>query len=270
MQAAAETVEGADIYTEEYLGALLDYAGKLYLTADNWAEKKELLNVSAEVYSDIESAVSSGKTVIVPAEEVSILDWTGSGYMILSMEDYSGTYRITGGLNGGTNAVAVNLAFITDSFIKEYLERGDEVFDDGIKPDDGSGTEDGSKPEVGDGTEDGDSGSEGSTITVQEKLNKLLNSDYYKTDSGFDCSEIAEEFYDAAGQQGTIYRIEGKNGVLYGYEYGNILEFEYHEIYSDGIYIYAPRYLNEPVLKDVYFKALREINLHGFDVFTIK
>ena len=103
MQAAAETVEGADIYTEEYLGALLDYAGKLYLTADNWTDKKELLNVSAEVYSDIEGAVSSGKMVIVPAEEVSILDWTGSGYMILSMEDYGGTYRITGGLNGGSS-----------------------------------------------------------------------------------------------------------------------------------------------------------------------
>ena len=108
----------------------------------------------------------------------------------------------------------------------------------------------------------------GGSDVVQSKFNKLLNSDYYKTDFGYDCSEIAQDFYDAAGNKGTIYRIEGKNGFVNGYDYDDILEFEYHEVYSDGTYIYDPRYLNTPVLKDDYFRALREINPDGFDVFT--
>lgn len=33
---------------------------------------------------------------------------------------------------------------------------------------------------------------------------------------------------------------------------------------------YDPRYQNTPVLKDDYFRALKEINPDGFDVFTIQ
>ena len=102
---------------------------------------------------------------------------------------------------------------------------------------------------------------------IQNKFNDLLNSDYYKNDSGYDCSEIAEDFYEAANNKGIIYHIEGKNGSIYGYEYGNIFEFEYHEVYSDGTYIYDPRYKNVPIMKNEYFKALKEINPEGFDVF---
>ena len=115
-----------------------------------------------------------------------------------------------------------------------------------------------------------ESGSKGGSDVVQSKFNKLLNSDYYKNNPGYDCSEIATDFYDAAGQQGKIYRIEGKDGVINGYEYGKVYDFEYHEVYSDGVYIYDPRYQNTPVLKDDYFRALKEINPDGFDVFTIQ
>lgn len=105
---------------------------------------------------------------------------------------------------------------------------------------------------------------------TESKLDDLLNSDYYKRDFGYDCSEIAEDFYDAAGQKGKIYRIEGKNGYINGYEYNYQVEYLYHEVYSDGVYIYDPRYVNTPVLKADYFRALREINPDGFDVFTIQ
>ncbi len=53
----------------------------------------------------------------------------------------------------------------------------------------------------------------GGSDVIQSKFNKLLNSDYYKTDFGYDCSEIAQDFYDVAGQQGKIYRIEGKEDI---------------------------------------------------------
>ena len=105
---------------------------------------------------------------------------------------------------------------------------------------------------------------------IQSKLDDLLNSDYDKYDPGYDCPEIAEDFYNAAENQGHIYRIEGKNGIINGYEYNDILEFDYHEVYTDGINIYDPRFKNIPIPKDDYFRALKEINPDGFDVFTIK
>lgn len=46
---------------------------------------------------------------------------------------------------------------------------------------------------------------EGGTSSVQTEFNKLLNSNYYKKNFGYDCSEIAQDFYDAAGQNGKIY-----------------------------------------------------------------
>ncbi len=70
---------------------------------------------------------------------------------------------------------------------------------------------------------------------TDNRFNELLNSDAYKKDNG--------------------------------YEYGRIEPFDYHEVYSDGEYIYDPRYSNEPVPKSDYFRSLREINPDGFDVF---
>ena len=102
---------------------------------------------------------------------------------------------------------------------------------------------------------------------LNKRFDKLLNSDYYRTARGFDCSEIAKEFYDEAGKKGKIYRIEGKNGIVYQYEYGEKLEFYYHEVYCDGKFIYDPRYTNVPVDKNLYFSKLREINPDGFEVF---
>lgn len=96
----------------------------------------------------------------------------------------------------------------------------------------------------------------------------MLNSEGYKEDFGYDCSEIAQDFMDAANGNGKIYKIEGKNGYIKGYEYGSIEEYLYHEVYSDGKYIYDPRYSNIPIEKGDYFRALREINPNGYDVFT--
>ncbi|MEY8521719.1 hypothetical protein AALA90_01655 [Lachnospiraceae bacterium 38-10] len=55
----------------------------------------------------------------------------------------------------------------------------------------------------------------GGSGNVRSKFNKLLNSDYYKTDFGYDCSEIAQDFYNVAGQKGKIYRIEGRVDMIY-------------------------------------------------------
>ena len=38
-------------------------------------------------------------------------------------------------------------------------------------------------------------------------------------------------------------------------------------MYSDGVNIFDPRYLNQPVIKAEYFRMLRQLNPEGFHVF---
>ncbi|SKA59865.1 RHS repeat-associated core domain-containing protein [Eubacterium uniforme] len=104
-------------------------------------------------------------------------------------------------------------------------------------------------------------------IIENDKFDELLNNEYYKNTPGYDCSEIAEDFYEKAGDKGIIYRIEGKNGSINGYEYGRIENYVYHDVYSDGKYIYDPRFSNSRILKDDYFRKMNEINDGGFYVY---
>ncbi len=55
---------------------------------------------------------------------------------------------------------------------------------------------------------------------------------------GTDCSEIAEDLYNAAGKQGEILRVEpAKPGLnLSITEDGQQVNYMYHEVYSDGRY----------------------------------
>ena len=70
---------------------------------------------------------------------------------------------------------------------------------------------------------------------------------------GYDCSEIAEELFAAAGREGAIVRIEARSG-----EYGstinvpeaggsNTVQYTYHEVYMDGKYAYDPRLSPDPI-----------------------
>lgn len=45
--------------------------------------------------------VNSGKEITVPEKNVTIGDWTGTGYIALNPENGTGTYMIDGGLSGG-------------------------------------------------------------------------------------------------------------------------------------------------------------------------
>ena len=94
----------------------------------------------------------------------------------------------------------------------------------------------------------------------------------YKNYPGIDCSEIAEDIYNASGGIGKIYSItgKGKGGYINGYEYGDVVNYEYHEVYSNGEYIFDPRFSNTPILEDDYFKALSKINPNGMNIKELK
>ncbi len=81
----------------------------LVINSENYEEMIGKLEASDAVIQDIKTAVGNGKEVTVPAEEVSIDGWTGSGYIIMDPDTGAGAYRISGGLNGGSTSGRVTM-----------------------------------------------------------------------------------------------------------------------------------------------------------------
>lgn len=90
--------------------------------------------------------------------------------------------------------------------------------------------------------------------------------DWYKLNENYDCSEIAEDLLNISGGKGKIYNIESKTGWVNGKEYGEIKNFQYHQVYSDGKYIYDPRFSDSPLLNEDYFKIMKELNPNGITI----
>ncbi|GKS73789.1 hypothetical protein AVME950_02855 [Acidovorax sp. SUPP950] len=91
--------------------------------------------------------------------------------------------------------------------------------------------------------------------TVVEKMNNL------PITTGTDCSEIAKVLMSTAGD-GRILRVTGKNGGdIRLIEYGKLdAGFKYHEVYSDGKYIYDPRLNSIPVPLGDWTRMIQQLN----------
>lgn len=72
------------------------------VTSQNIGQVLPLLQVSSDVKSDIQNAVNAGMTVIIPKTEITLNNWTGSGYIIQNPTTLAGAYMISGGINGGS------------------------------------------------------------------------------------------------------------------------------------------------------------------------
>ena len=71
------------------------------ITSANAAAALPHLQLSPAVESDISTAVSQGKTVLVPERDLDIGPWSGVGYIIQDEATGGGAYLISGGANGG-------------------------------------------------------------------------------------------------------------------------------------------------------------------------
>ncbi len=60
------------------------------------------LQLDQDVKSEISNALAAGKEVTTHEKNVSVGNWTGSGYVILDPDNGAGAYKIAGGANGGT------------------------------------------------------------------------------------------------------------------------------------------------------------------------
>ena len=87
------------------------------------------------------------------------------------------------------------------------------------------------------------------------------NTDYL--DTQYDCSEIAEDLLIAAKGEGRIVEVTpSKNGSLKLLELGKVKEpFDYHQVYTDGRYVYDPRLdADKPIPKGDWEKLMRGLN----------
>lgn len=91
--------------------------------------------------------------------------------------------------------------------------------------------------------------------------------DFYFDERNFDCSEIAEDLFNVSGK-GKIYEITPESGLLDVLEYGSAKDYYFHTVYSDGKYIFDPRYSDIPVLESDYFKMLEDLNPNGIKIKT--
>ena len=101
----------------------------------------------------------------------------------------------------------------------------------------------------------------------QEALDEMRQwESIYRDTPGIDCSEIAEDLFNASGAQGRIYEIVANEGRLHVEEYEGVDRFYYHTVFSDGTFIFDPRFSSEPILKEDYFEMINRLNPDGINI----
>jgi filamentous hemagglutinin len=86
--------------------------------------------------------------------------------------------------------------------------------------------------------------------------------------SGTDCSDIASKLLDASGGKGKIIEVRPSTiGNLNVYENGVTEPGQfYHQVYTDGRYVYDPRLSSSPIPKGDWEQHIKNINPEGVTV----
>lgn len=84
----------------------------LLISSANLNTEIEKLNTDEATKQSVVNAVNSGMVVTMPAEEITMGQWHGTGYIVTNLATGAGEYIISGGLNGGITATEVNITYI--------------------------------------------------------------------------------------------------------------------------------------------------------------
>jgi hypothetical protein len=98
------------------------------------------------------------------------------------------------------------------------------------------------------------------------KIQKMVNN----TDC-VDCSEIAESLLSAANGKGKIYQVQPERlGTLNVFENGRQESgMDYHQVYSDGQYVYDPRISTTPIPLGDWLQSIRNSNPDGIKLSVV-
>lgn len=92
----------------------------LLISSANLDTEIEKLNTDDTTKQTVINAVNSGKTVTIPAKNVAMNDWYGTGYIVTNPETGAGAYMISGGLNGGALTVVLTVAVLCAAILLIY------------------------------------------------------------------------------------------------------------------------------------------------------
>jgi len=123
----------------------------------------------------------------------------------------------------------------------------------------------------------------GSHIPNQDALNEMRRRENSYRNSNVDCSEIAEDLFEASGRKGEIIEIRAGNEpintgnnmfdeirwgneALHVEQLGEIRNFGYHTVFSDGRFIFDPRFSSNPILRADYFNMIKRLNPNGINI----
>lgn len=94
--------DGTGFSSARAIALALAQGQKIYvISQDNKTEVLSKISINALALAEINAALSTRKEVIVHAHPLKISAYTGSGYIIIDPETGSGSYKISGGRNGG-------------------------------------------------------------------------------------------------------------------------------------------------------------------------
>lgn len=85
---------------------------------------------------------------------------------------------------------------------------------------------------------------------------------------GTDCSEIASKLLAAAGGKGKVIEVRPtQRSNLNLYENGNEVPGQaYHQVYTDGRYVYDPRLSSQPIPKGDWEQHIKGMNPDGVTI----
>lgn len=100
------------------------------ITADNLNQVLPQLMVDQLIKDDIVNAIWTGKAVTVPQREITLGNWTGTGYVIEDPQTGAGAYKIGGAIGGGEIAwgpILTRMGLTATSLLIELTSLGNDV-----------------------------------------------------------------------------------------------------------------------------------------------
>ena len=102
-----ETVGVFAVSTMEVFRVALSRGNELVKIDSGNIDELEKIKADGKTISEMRNAVSSGRTVIVPKEEMCYYGWKGTAYIALDPVTGEGAYMISGSMCGGSTAINI-------------------------------------------------------------------------------------------------------------------------------------------------------------------
>lgn len=100
------------VSTAEVLRISTEQGINIKMISSKNAEEIDSLKLSSADIEDIRCAVNSGKLVVVPEKNITVGNWTGTGYIIQNADGSEFEFKLSNGLNGAYSTFDLTAYFV--------------------------------------------------------------------------------------------------------------------------------------------------------------